>query len=228
MLTTLWLVLARSGSKGLPGKNIRPLGGKPLLAWRIESALGLPGEVWLSTDSEEYAAIGRQYGAKTPFLRPAKLASDTASSQDACLHAMQFAEEHGKKFDLVCLLQPTSPFVTTQSLRQALDLLEQRPDANGAIAVKEAHPTSWAMQPDDEWLDVLADRFAGSDLRRQAQQKEITPCGGFYFARWGAFKRERVFYMRHVLPVMLKGVETLDIDGELDFRVGENIEEKDF
>lgn len=214
---TLWLVAARSGSKGFPGKNIRPLGGIPLLAWRVKTALPLAGEVWLSTDSEEYAAIGRKYGAKTPFLRPAEFSSDDASSVDVCLHAMHYAESQGRKFDFLCLLQPTSPFVTTESLRRGRDALWNEPEANGAIAVKEAHPSSFVMQPDNKYLDVLARRFAGLDTRRQALPKEITPCGGFYFVRWNVLKKYKSLYTKKALSILLRGKEVVDIDSEFDF-----------
>src|SRR5262245_15654181 len=96
-MKTLWLVTARAGSKSIPHKNIRPLGGHPLLAWRIAAARSLAGgdPVWLSTDDEEYAALGEQYGAEVPFLRPRELATDAARSIDVALHAMEVAEGRG-------------------------------------------------------------------------------------------------------------------------------------
>ncbi|MEN9336588.1 MAG: N-acylneuraminate cytidylyltransferase [Bacteroidota bacterium] len=111
-MNILAIIPARSGSKGVPGKNTKLLGGKPLLAYSIEQALAcqLFSRVLLSTDSEQIAAVGMQYGAEVPFIRPSELASDTASSIGVVQHALHFYRERGEVFDAVCLLQPTTPF----------------------------------------------------------------------------------------------------------------------
>lgn len=218
----LWLITARSGSKGLPGKNILPLGGIPLLAWRISRAYDCGGDVWLSTDSEEYATIGQRYGAVTPFLRPTELSCDKAAVTDVCLHAMKFAESNGNRWDLLGLLQPTSPFVTAQSLRNAVRLLETQPAAMGAVAVRHSHPNTQFIQPESFWLDVLARRLAAmADTRRQAMPREITPCGGFYLTRWDSFIKNPTFYVEKTLAVHLQYPEALDIDSEMDFAFAE-------
>ena len=110
-MRSIAIIPARSGSKGLPDKNIRPLNGKPLLAYSIEAALasGLFDTVHVSTDSERYADIARQYGADEPFLRSAETSSDTASSEDAIREVLRRYEEIGQHFDAFMLLQPTSP-----------------------------------------------------------------------------------------------------------------------
>ena len=109
-MRSIAIIPARSGSKGLPDKNIRPLNGKPLLAYSIEAALasGLFDTVHVSTDSERYADIARQYGADEPFLRSAEASSDTASSEDAIREVLRRYEEMGQRFDAFMLLQPTS------------------------------------------------------------------------------------------------------------------------
>ena len=115
----LALILARGGSKRLPGKNIRPLAGKPLVAWSIEAARACTGiqDVVLSTDDGAIAEAARAHGARVPFLRPASLAADTSTSADAALHALDFLRDaEGKEFDAVILLEPTSP------LRKAIGL----------------------------------------------------------------------------------------------------------
>ncbi|MFM2229283.1 MAG: N-acylneuraminate cytidylyltransferase [Bacteroidota bacterium] len=111
-MNILAIIPARSGSKGVPGKNTKLLGGKPLLAYSIEQALAcqLFSRVLLSTDSEQIATVGMQYGAEVPFIRPSELASDTASSIGVVQHALHFYRERGEVFDAVCLLQPTTPF----------------------------------------------------------------------------------------------------------------------
>lgn len=220
----LWLVVARSGSKGLSHKNIRPLGGIPLLAWCVQSAVACGGTVWLSTDSEEYAAIGRHYGAQTPFIRPAHLSVDSASPVDVCLHAMEVAQEAGVSFDVLGLLQPTSPFVLPCNLRKGLETLDAIPDAFGAVAVRHVHPHTQFIQSEGPWLDVLAQRLAAmKDTRRQAMPKEITPCGGFYLTRWQALQEHRTLFTEKTLPVLLQPPETIDIDTEFDFWIAERL-----
>ena len=110
-MRSIAIIPARSGSKGLPDKNIKPLNGKPLLAYSIEAALasGLFDTVHVSTDSERYAGIARRYGADEPFLRSAETSSDTASSEDAIREVLRRYEEMGQRFDAFMLLQPTSP-----------------------------------------------------------------------------------------------------------------------
>lgn len=121
-MRSIAIIPARSGSKGLPDKNIRPLNGKPLLAYSIEAALasGLFDTVHVSTDSERYADIARQYGADEPFLRSAETSSDTASSEDAIREVLRRYEEMGQRFDAFMLLQPTSPLRTADDIRAAL------------------------------------------------------------------------------------------------------------
>lgn len=221
-MRVLWLIPARAGSKALPQKNILPLGGIPLLAWRIRTALHLGGSVWLSTDSADYAAIGKLYGAQVPFLRPADLATDEASSADVCLHAMRFAMGQGDRFDAIGLLQPTSPFVSTASLQRGVQALMQQAQAHAAIAVREVRSPSALVQPLAPTLEVLAARLGeGKDVRRQVLPAEITPCGAFYIARWENFLQKPTFYMTSSIPVLIRDLETIDIDTEQDLAFAE-------
>ena len=122
------IIPARSGSKGLPDKNIRLLGGKPLLAYTIEAAIqsGCFDTVHVSTDSEHYAEIARQYGADVPFLRSAALATDTASTWDAVREALCRYAELGKTFDTMMLMQPTTPLRTGEDVKGAYALLKEK------------------------------------------------------------------------------------------------------
>ncbi|MFO0106485.1 MAG: acylneuraminate cytidylyltransferase family protein, partial [Burkholderiales bacterium] len=129
----LALVPARSGSKGLPDKNIRPLGGKPLLAWPIAAALAAQrvDRVIVSTDSAHYADLARAAGADVPFLRPTALASDTAPSIDFILHAVDTLAAADEHYDYLLLLEPTSPLTEASDIDRALSALA----AQGASAV---------------------------------------------------------------------------------------------
>lgn len=108
----LAIIPARGGSKGVPGKNIKKLGDKPLIAYSIESATQseLISIVMVSSDSEEIIDVAKEFGAETPFQRPSALALDTTPTIEVVQHAIQFYEDKGEMFDAICLLQPTSPF----------------------------------------------------------------------------------------------------------------------
>ena len=131
----LGLILARGGSKRLPGKNLRPLLGKPLVAWSVEAALACPAiaRTVVSTDSQEIADAALAAGAEVPFLRPVPLAQDRSTSADAALHAMDFLEQAGDRFDAVILLEPTSPLRARGDLPAVAQLLTQRWDDCDAV-----------------------------------------------------------------------------------------------
>ena len=119
----LAVVTARGGSKRLPGKNVRPLGGIPLLTWSINVASGIPEvcDILVSTDDPAIADIARDAGALVPWLRPAELATDDASSVDVCLHALDWYEAAHGAVDGLLLLQPTSPLRRRATLERGLD-----------------------------------------------------------------------------------------------------------
>ena len=128
----LALIPARGGSKGVPGKNIKPLAGKPLIAYTIEQAKAsrLLDRVILSTDDFEIASVAEEYGLEVPFIRPAELAQDHSGTLEVVRHALDFFEERGERFDAVCLLQVTSPYRPEGVIDEAIRLFErERPDS---------------------------------------------------------------------------------------------------
>jgi CMP-N,N'-diacetyllegionaminic acid synthase len=137
----LAVIPARGGSKGLPGKNIRPLAGLPLIVHALLLARSCPeiARVIVSTDSEEIAAVARQYGAEVPFLRPAELASDETAMWPVLQHALEEACRGGDDYDVLMLLDPTSPARLPADVTGTLALLAGRPEADGVVAVSEPH-----------------------------------------------------------------------------------------
>lgn len=126
MIKVLGVITARGGSKGVPKKNIKELGGRPLIAWTIEAARGskLLDRVIVSTDSEEIATLARSAGADVPYLRPAELAGDKAKSIPVIQHALKWMKDNrGAEFDAVMILQPTSPFRTSTDIDESIKLL---------------------------------------------------------------------------------------------------------
>src|SRR5690554_6446866 len=142
----LALIPARGGSKGLPRKNLRLLGGKPLIAWTIEEAVksGCFAEVAVSTDDNEIAAAAKDYGARVPFLRPAELARDDTKGIEVVLHAMDWYETNEWAFDLLMLLQPTSPLRTAEDIRAALGVFSEKQAAAVVSVCPCEYPPVWA------------------------------------------------------------------------------------
>ena len=223
-MKVLWLIPARSGSKGIPDKCIKILGDKPLLAHRI---CHIPpshpnSKVWISTDSPEYAKIAERYGYEVPFIRPKHLSGDTASTVDVVLHAMTHAESLGHVFDYIGVLQPTSPYVEAFQLQQALKELSANPSANGIVAVREVKPHTSLVQDKSLYLDALAVRLKNIDqLGRQSFPIQVTPCGGFYISTWDSFRTQQTFFTTKTLSFTLRGKAVIDIDDSLDWQIAE-------
>lgn len=149
-MEVLVIVGARAGSKGLPGKNVRPLLGRPLLSYAITTALNCRhvNRVILSTDSEEYAGVGREYGAETPFLRPSEHASDTAIDFAFIRHALEWlGENEGYRPDLVVRTCPTTPLVRHEDIDRCIEILLADAAAESAIIMTPAreHPRKMAQ-----------------------------------------------------------------------------------
>lgn len=216
----LWLMTARSGSKSVPHKNIKPLGGLPLLAYRLKSAAAIadPADIWISTDSPEYAAIAASHGAIAPFLRPAELSTDNAKSSDVVLHAMDWAESHGREYAAVCVLEPTSPFIHARHLREAAERLLADPRAENIVAVRHVRPSTVFVQPMETYLATLAENIRRSAItRRQDEKIEVTPSGGFYIAKWDSFRKHASFYTDFTMPYLVPDESALEIDEPVDW-----------
>lgn len=225
----LWLITARSGSKSVPDKNIKILGEHPLLAYRVKCALksAYPSDVWISTDSDKYAKIAEVYGATVPFLRPAALSSDEASSMDVVLHAMDFAENLGKSYEYIGLLEPTSPFIFSNTLDDAISKLAGHQDASSIVAVKESRPNRIFIQEESQFLTDLALNLNKiKKMGRQAFGKEITPSGGFYISKWSDFLTNKTFYTSGTLSYEVDDIAGIEIDEQIDWQFASFLIEK--
>ena len=218
------MIPARSGSKSIPDKNIKKLGDYPLIAYRIKSALSIssPNDVWVSTDSEEYADIARGFGATIPFIRPKELASDFATSADVVLHAINEADKRGLRYSALGLLEPTSPFITYSQLADASQKLLSDSEAENIVAVRESRPNSYFVQKDSKYLSELADRLSLVQYHaRQNFEREITPSGGFHIAKWDSFKKSKTFFTKKTLGYFVGFENELEIDEPNDWNFAE-------
>ncbi len=216
----LAVITARGGSKGVPRKNVRPLGGQPLIAWTVRAALeaACVARVVVSTDDEEIARAARDAGAEVPFLRPAALASDAATSVDVMAHALDAVPG----FDRAVLLQPTSPFRTGVDLDAGFALWQGVLGAGGCVSVCEAAESPWLMYGRDGsgQLERLLPEPPGR-TRRQDLPKALVLNGAFYFVDVARFRHERRFLFADSLGFEMPVERSLDIDTPADFEAAE-------
>lgn len=225
------IVPARGGSKGLPGKNIKPFCGKPLIGWSIEAgrASRYIDEIMVTTDSEEVARVAREFGARVPFMRPAALAADTSTSIDVVKHALDFyTDELGQRFDLIVLLEPTSPLRTAEDVDGALRMLLDRPDAKAVVGVAktESQNPAFLVKRDDSDFLVGYEDPGMKPLRRQ-EIKDVFYLEGSVYVSWiDALRAENSFYHRRTLGYEFPKWKALEIDDVYDFVMAEAIMEK--
>lgn len=215
----LALIPARGGSKRLPGKNIRLLGGKPLIAWSIDAVRGIPeiADILVSTDDPVIAEVARQAGASVPWLRPPELAGDTSSSADAALHALdRFEQDHGA-VDGVLLLQPTSPFRSRQTVLRGIQAFC---DSKGSVVVgvspAASHPM-WCFRIDGDHARPFVEG-GGLHLRSQDLPPAYAVNGAFYLVSPHSLRATHSFYDENMYPLIIDDIaEAVDIDTEDDW-----------
>ena len=214
------IIPARAGSKGLPGKNIRPLCGKPLIAWSIESARGsrYVDEVLVSTDGEDIARIAGQLGAAVPFRRPAELATDAATTLSAVQHALEHYRSLGRGFEVVALLEPTSPLREDSDIDSMLERLSSGWESfDAVISVGEVHEHPSIMKrlrgPQLEPYCAELERTT----RRQETPAAYFPYGVAYIVKTAALLEEGTFYPRRCTYHLLKRYQSYEIDDLHDF-----------
>ncbi|MFN3354236.1 MAG: cytidylyltransferase domain-containing protein [Brevundimonas sp.] len=217
----LAIVPARAGSKGLPGKNIRPLAGKPLLTWPIAAARASAhvDRVIISTDSQEFAEIAVAHGADAPFLRPAELASDTAPSIGFILHALDTLAEAGDVYDYVVLLEPTSPLTEGSDVDAALrQMVAADADAIVGVSKLEAtHPAFAVRKTDDGSITPYASATFGDMPRRQDIEPLFSLDGTLYVSTVEALRRERGFCHTRTLGYESARHKAHEVDDLVDF-----------
>ncbi len=225
--TILGVIPARGGSKGLQGKNIRELCGKPLIAWTIEKAKKskLLDVVLVSTDSPEIAGIARRYGAVVPFLRPAQLATDHASTYEVVRHALAYyLTTEGREFDYTVLLEPTSPLREDADIDRMVEALDNRADEFDAIVsvgqVTE-NPSIMKRLVGDR-VEPFCPELAQT-TRRQDSAPAYFPFGVAYIAKTIALLEENTFYTRRCMAFLINRYQNFEIDDIYDFLCVERV-----
>lgn len=219
----LAIIPARGGSKGLPGKNIRPLNGKPLIAHTIEAALKAKeiDRVVFSTDSEEIAAVAKRYGAEVPFMRPAELAQDNSLAIDNYVYTVdRLIREGGKDIKDLVVLLPTAPLRNSADIDAAVKLFREK-QADSVISYYPApHPVQWHRYIDAK--GVLRSFFPETKLaNRQEEQKAYLPNGAIYIFNFSILKDLKVYYTDATYPYLMPAERSVDIDTIDDFNRAE-------
>lgn len=218
----LAIVPARGGSKRLPRKNIMLLGGRPLINWTIDAALdsGVCIDVLVSTDDDEIASVARSAGAMVPWLRPPELATDTASSADVIAHALALYEQAHGTVDAVLLLQPTSPFRTSETIRAAVQtyLWQSKTTCRTVVSVNpsESHPAWTFSLQEGELLPSLG--WEPLSLRSQDLVPAYAINGALYVIPADDARSARPIVRPGIRPfIMTDARECLDIDTKEDW-----------
>jgi N-acylneuraminate cytidylyltransferase len=231
-LKILAIIPARSGSKGVEDKNIKLLAGKPLMAYSIEAALKskLLNKTMVSTDSENYANIARQYEAEVPFLRPEHLATDGTASIDVVLHALQFYKDNGEHFDAVCILQPTTPFRESGLIDKAIEAFEKSgADALiSVIPVPHEYNPHWVFEPDNNKMLKIATGEKEIIKRRQELPPAFIRDGSIYITKTEVVLNEKSLYGRQLAYLENNPALHVNIDTEADWKKAEELASKYF
>lgn len=214
----LGIIPARGGSKGLPRKNIMETHGKPLISWTIKQAIKSRyiDRVVVSTDDKEIAEISRCEGADIPYIRPSILATDTAKTTDVVMHLINRLKEVGEIYDVIVLLEPTSPLRKENDIDLAIEALGKNGEFDGAITLGnyKTHPR---LAKSVKQRRVIECSTNDNQKRRQDMEQLYFPFGVAYVATTAAFERELTFYTAKLSYHIIEDWQCYEIDDYWDW-----------
>jgi CMP-N-acetylneuraminic acid synthetase len=217
----LCVIPARGGSKGVPGKNIRIIGGKPLIAHSIAHAKGskLIDRTIVSTDDTKIARAAKKFGAELPFIRPRSLATDNSSTIDVLLHAMEWMEKKEKyDFDILLLLHATTPFRSPIDIDNCIKLLFKT-KADNVFSVTEAHRNPYFNMVETGTDGRVSLSKKGRFVTRQSAPKVFDMNSSIYVWWKDVLKRERSVFTSNTRIYEMPKERSLDIDDMYDFSI---------
>ncbi|MDG2089259.1 MAG: acylneuraminate cytidylyltransferase family protein [Arenicellaceae bacterium] len=214
------LIPARGGSKGIPGKNTRLLGGVPLVSHTITAAISSLGaaNVFVSTDTQDIAAIASDMGAQAPFLRPANLSDDKATAFEVVEHFIAWTRSESIDLDAIAYLQPTSPMRSSASITSACEMIEEVPADSlvSVVPVPHQFTPSSLMESRDNWLRPC-ESLASAPLRRQDKPQFFARNGpAILISKPATLKMHGNLYGEKILKFEMSDEESVDIDSERD------------
>lgn len=225
----LYLIPARGGSKGVPGKNMKELDGKPLIAYSIDMAKRMMSEgnaICVSTDSSEISEFAKSLGVEPPFLRPAALATDTAGTYEVILHAINFYETQGISFDSVMLLQPTSPFREEWHIIEVIDLMNSQSELEMVVSVRESKDNPYFNLFEENSEGYLRLSKYSNYIRRQDCPKIYAYNGSIYLMKVDALKKRAIHQFRNIAKYVMNEKYSIDIDDMKDWLISDLIIKK--
>lgn len=217
----LVVIPARGGSKGLPGKNIRPLCGKPLIGYSIDIArsITLDENICVSTDDNQIKRVVEGYGLEVPFMRPESLATETSTTNDVLLHAIDYYEMQGRKYDIIILLQPTSPLRKELEVKEALSLYNHNIDM--VVSVIESHtPSVLCTENEDGFIELVHNKTAAG---RQSLPTYYEYNGAIYVINVKSLKEKGISSFTRKVKYIMPKETSIDIDDIYDFMLAEHI-----
>lgn len=221
----LALILARGGSKRLPGKNIKILGDRPLINWSISTAKSIPEicDILVSTDDPKIRDVAIKAGALSPWLRPKSLSHDSSSSVDASIHAIDYYESKFGPVDGLLLLQPTSPFRSLKKIVEGINLFNSNKNVSVlGVSPSHAHP-KWTFTINSGVLKTYH-KDHGLNLRSQELEPAYVINGSFYIISPSTLRDHKSFFVNRSLPLIMNSrIEALDIDTYEDWKIAESL-----
>jgi CMP-N,N'-diacetyllegionaminic acid synthase len=230
-LTTLFIIPARGGSKGIVGKNIKLIAGKPLICHAIDIARQFTSDdnICVSTDDDKIIETVINHGLKVPFKRPDDLATDSASTNDVLLHAIKFYETLGKHYDQLVLLQPTSPFRNSQHVREAISLFNSTIDMVVSVKETEANPYYVLFEENEKGYLEASKKPKHGVSRRQDVPKVYEYNGAVYVINIASFKKKgKLSDLSAIKKYEMDALHSLDLDTPLDWAYAEFLYEKGY
>jgi CMP-N,N'-diacetyllegionaminic acid synthase len=221
-MNTLILIPARTGSKGLPGKNMKLLGGKPLSAYTIEFARSIQKEndvICISSNDEEVLELGRSYGIDVPFKRPETLATDGSGMNEVILHALQHFEANGQKFNSVLLLQPTSPFRKKDDFVKLSERFNTGCDMAVTVRLAKDNPYFTLFEENEKGFLEKSKMFQAAT--RQQCPKVYAYNGSMYLIRVSSLQKAGMHSLTKIVKLELPDERSIDIDDMKDWIIAE-------
>ena len=215
------IITARGGSKRIPHKNRKEFCGKPIIVYSIEAAkqAGIFDTVMVSTDDNKIAEIAKNAGAEVPFMRSAETSNDYATTADVLMEVLEKYKERGIRYENVCCIYPTAPFVTGDKLRRAMDMLVKEKKDSVMPVVPFSFPPLRGMVINDGKLEYKWHEYA---LKRSQDLEEIYhDCGQFYVFRVKSFEKEKKLVTDNTTGMIISELEVQDIDNETDWELAE-------
>lgn len=223
-MKVLVVIPARGGSKGIPHKNIKPLNGKPLIYYTIDVARKIVSDkdICVSTDDSEIIKCVEDYGLKVPFVRPDELATDTAGTYEVLLHALDYYEKKGKEYDVVILLQNTSPFRKAKHIKEAFNLYTSEVDMVVSVKESTSNPYCNIFEEDEKgYLQIC--KGDGTIYRRQDAPKVYEYNGAIYIMNVEELRKTHMHKMKKRIKYVMDEYSSLDLDTMWDWWMAEMI-----